>query len=324
MNTRQALEQAAVGRVQQLVAPHDRAAQRPLALRDVGRAGAGQVEPALEPLVDRRRRQEPDPRGGELDGERHAAQVGDDRRDVARVGVGDREARLDRAPARDEQPDRLEAGEGVGLVRTDRGGQLLALERSRAGRGRAGRGVPGPGTPARRRSAAARGSWQASGSRPAGAAARRCRPGRRAPARGCRGRAGPASTRAPSPARRSGCGTGRRRCPSRARSPERRGPYRSTIPSGTNQTPSGYSSARLAATWSASRVLPVPPGPVRVSSRVAREQGAHLVELASPARRTTSAPSAGCWGARRATGSAGSRTAGRRSRAGRSVPAAGP
>ena len=41
-----------------------------------------------------------------------------------------------------------------------------------------------------------------------------------------------------------------------------------TLPSGTNQAPSGYSSARLAATWSARRVLPVPPGPVSVTSRV--------------------------------------------------------
>ena len=41
-----------------------------------------------------------------------------------------------------------------------------------------------------------------------------------------------------------------------------------TLPSGTNHAPSGYSSARLAATWSARRVLPVPPGPVSVTSRV--------------------------------------------------------
>ncbi len=38
--------------------------------------------------------------------------------------------------------------------------------------------------------------------------------------------------------------------------------------SGTKKTPSGKSSAARAASWSDSRVLPVPPGPVRVSSRV--------------------------------------------------------
>ena len=39
------------------------------------------------------------------------------------------------------------------------------------------------------------------------------------------------------------------------------------VPRGTNQVPSGYSSTSDAATWSASRVLPVPPGPVSVTSR---------------------------------------------------------
>ena len=53
-----------------------------------------------------------------------------------------------------------------------------------------------------------------------------------------------------------------------------------TLPSGTNQTPSGYSSARLAATCSARRVLPVPPGPVSVSSRGSSRSARDLVELA--------------------------------------------
>ena len=38
----------------------------------------------------------------------------------------------------------------------------------------------------------------------------------------------------------------------------------------TNQTPSGKSSAAVAATWSERRVFPVPPGPVSDSSRVPR------------------------------------------------------
>ena len=37
----------------------------------------------------------------------------------------------------------------------------------------------------------------------------------------------------------------------------------------TKYTPSGYRSAASAATWRARRVLPVPPGPVRVTSRLA-------------------------------------------------------
>ena len=55
-----------------------------------------------------------------------------------------------------------------------------------------------------------------------------------------------------------------------------------TLPSGTNQAPSGYSSARLAATCSARRVLPVPPGPVSVTSRVLARSARDLVELALP------------------------------------------
>ena len=54
------------------------------------------------------------------------------------------------------------------------------------------------------------------------------------------------------------------------------------VPSGTNHTPSGYSSASPAATWSARRVLPVPPGPVSVSRRVRLEEGPGLVQLQLP------------------------------------------
>ena len=187
MNTRQPLEQAAVGRVEQVVAPHDRAAQRPLALRDVGRARARQVEPALEPLVDRGRREEPDPRGGQLDGERHAAEVGDDRGDVAGVGAGDRESRLGpssrgRRTAGPTRTRRAPPGRAPGSRRA-----AARVRAARGGRGRAGRAGPGPGTPARRRSAAGPGSWRGSGSGPRGAAAPRGRSRRRAPARGCRG-----------------------------------------------------------------------------------------------------------------------------------------
>ena len=86
---RQALEQAPHRGLEEVVAPRDGPAQRALALRHVGRARADDVDPALEALVDRGRREEADPRGGELDGQGHAAQVGDDRGHVARVGVGD-------------------------------------------------------------------------------------------------------------------------------------------------------------------------------------------------------------------------------------------
>ena len=57
----------------------------------------------LEPAEDRLGRQELDPRGGQLDGQRHAVEPGADGRHGGRVLVGDGEARLDRHRALDEQ-----------------------------------------------------------------------------------------------------------------------------------------------------------------------------------------------------------------------------
>ena len=51
--------------------------------------------------------------------------------------------------------------------------------------------------------------------------------------------------------------------------------------SGTKKTPSGKSSDDRAASWSESRVLPVPPGPVRVSSRVGASSRAAASSSAS-------------------------------------------
>ena len=62
--------------VEQVVAPGDRATQRLLPLRQVARAGRQQGEVVLEPGEDLVRRQELDPRGGELDRQRHAVQPG--------------------------------------------------------------------------------------------------------------------------------------------------------------------------------------------------------------------------------------------------------
>ena len=144
-----------VGRVEQVVAPHDRPAQRALALGEVGRPCARLVEPTLEPLVDRRRREEANARRGQLDRERHAAEMGDDRRDVAAVRVRHREPRLDRARASDEQPHRLEAERGP-PARAGGSPPAAAPARTvRAGRGPAGSGARAPGTPARPRSLAA-------------------------------------------------------------------------------------------------------------------------------------------------------------------------
>ena len=60
-----------VGR-QEVVAPGDRTTQRPLALRQIAGAAGQDVQALLEPFEDRRRREHPDPGGGELDGEGQA------------------------------------------------------------------------------------------------------------------------------------------------------------------------------------------------------------------------------------------------------------
>ena len=49
--------------------------------------------------------------------------------------------------------------------------------------------------------------------------------------------------------------------------------------SGTQKTPSGKRSDASAAAWSASRVFPVPPGPVSVSKRVSSSSVEHAREL---------------------------------------------
>lgn len=51
--------------------------------------------------------------------------------------------------------------------------------------------------------------------------------------------------------------------------------------SGTKATPSGKSDATCAAASSASRVLPTPPGPVRVSKRASDLRIAEQIELTS-------------------------------------------
>ena len=51
--------------------------------------------------------------------------------------------------------------------------------------------------------------------------------------------------------------------------------------SATNTTPCAYSSATDAPTSTASRVFPVPPGPVKVKSRTSARRDRQLVEIAA-------------------------------------------
>ena len=67
---REPREQPLLHRRQQVVAPQQRVAQRPLAGGDVARTVGQQLEPPLQAGEDLRGLQRPDARGGELDGER--------------------------------------------------------------------------------------------------------------------------------------------------------------------------------------------------------------------------------------------------------------
>ena len=102
---RQPVEQAASARVEQVVAPGDRPAERLLACRQVARAGRQDIELVVEPGQDGVGRQDLDPGGGELDGERHAVEPGADGRHRGGVLGRHLEARSDGDRALDEQPD---------------------------------------------------------------------------------------------------------------------------------------------------------------------------------------------------------------------------
>ena len=78
-------EQALLVRLEQVVAPVDRRAERALALGCVARAALEQLQTVVEPLQQSRRRQDADPRGGELDRKRQPVEgLCRSRRPVAR------------------------------------------------------------------------------------------------------------------------------------------------------------------------------------------------------------------------------------------------
>ena len=114
---------------QQVVAPVDRALERPLARRGVARSRTGQRQVRREPVADGGRRQERQPGRGQLDAERQAveqrADLGDDRQVRAGLPV-----RPDRAGAIDEQARRrVEVGSISGAV----SGQPLPTASGRTG-----------------------------------------------------------------------------------------------------------------------------------------------------------------------------------------------
>ena len=243
-------EQGLLGRLEQVVAPVDRVAERALPRRQVVGAAGEQVEPLLEPAEDRLRREQLHARGRELDREREPVEAAADPGHRGRVLVRELEARLDRLRPVDEELDGRRARERAVAVAV-RLGQRERRHRELALLAQAQRGL------ARHE----RGQARCGGEQ----LVRRASP-RAAPARSCRARAGPGRRRAAARSPRRAAGR---------RSPRRRGrsaiaePTMPASLTGARSTKKARpsSAASSAAAASASRVLPVPPGPVSVTSR---------------------------------------------------------
>ena len=110
---------------EEVVAPLDRGAQRPVPL---GQAGAGlglqELEPRAEALEDVSRREQLDPGGGELERQREPVQADAELGDRVGVQLGELEVGPCVARASDEEPYRLRAPEPVDLERARRVGKL--------------------------------------------------------------------------------------------------------------------------------------------------------------------------------------------------------
>ena len=280
----QAVEEPPPAVVEQVVAPGDRAAQRLLARRQVARAGRQQVELVLEPGEDRVGRQELDPGGGQLDGERHAVEAGADRGDRRGVLVGDREPRLDRDRPLDEQADGLVLAEG-GEVHdaASSAGQAQPLERRSAGSGSGGAGRPGTGyscSPETRSAA----RLVTITLRPGAARRRSATTG--AASTTCSKLSRTSRTRSVAqPVRRatSATGPGAGLRDADGRGDPRRDEHRvaDRLERRRRRRRPGSRRRRRAASCSDSRVLPVPPGPVSVRSRVVASSSAASASSAS-------------------------------------------
>ena len=124
----QAVEQPAGAGFEQVVAPRDRAPQRLLALRQVPRARGEQREVVLEPRDDLFGRQELDPCGGELDGQRHPVEPRGDPADCRRVCIRELECGSHRAGTGQEQLGGFETLERRRRHRAQVGGQVQPLQ----------------------------------------------------------------------------------------------------------------------------------------------------------------------------------------------------
>ena len=96
---------------EQVVAPSDGVAQRLLAGREVAGTSSQGGEAAVQPVAQRLRRQQLDPRRGQLDGERQAVQPADDLGHHSGVVRGQGEARAQCLRSRGEERDRIKGGQ---------------------------------------------------------------------------------------------------------------------------------------------------------------------------------------------------------------------
>ena len=120
---REAGEESARRRVEEVVAPIDGASQCLLAGREIPCTGLEETEPMLEPSENGRRGKESHTRRRELDGQREPVEPRADLCDCGRVVVGHLESGAHRDCALDEQPHCVELRDALGRVRIARIGQ---------------------------------------------------------------------------------------------------------------------------------------------------------------------------------------------------------
>jgi hypothetical protein len=250
---------------EQRVAPVDHVAERAVPRLGVARVGAQQVEPVLEPPEQGARREQPRARRRELEGERESVEAAAHRGDVAGVLVGEGEVGTAGAGALHEQAHRL----GLSNRRGAGGGRVGERER---GHGELLLGAQAQRLAARHHDGEPRRRRQEPGDERRGVeqvleAVEHEQ--RRAPAevRATCSPAPPAPTSRKPSAWATAVGT---------RSAA------ATAASGTTWAPSACRSRTRCASSSARRVLPAPPGPVRVSSRTPRAS----IAAASASRRS--------------------------------------
>ena len=114
-------------RLEELVAPLDRAAERPLALGQAGaRRGPEEIEPRVETLEQRTRREQVAARSSKLESQRKPVEADANLRNGLGVGLRELEVGPGRPRSIDEQPDRLGPAQPGDRGTRDRSGSSSA------------------------------------------------------------------------------------------------------------------------------------------------------------------------------------------------------